>query len=79
MITWEEPMNELVNGIIRRYDVKVYEVETNTTTITDTVDDHIALTSLHPYYQYHISVAAVTIERGPFSSPVLVKTDEAGE
>lgn len=78
VVSWIEPDQENQNGIIRRYDVKVIEIETDAVITQSTVDDLITLSSLHPYYQYKISVAAVTIEKGPYSSNISVTTDPAG-
>ena len=43
-----------------------------------TSDTKITIASLHPYYVYEVSVAAVTIDTGPFSPVLIVTTDEAG-
>ena len=45
---------------------------------TTTADDaEILLTSLHPFYVYHIKVAAVTVQEGNFTT-LSVRTEEAG-
>lgn len=78
LITWNDPPEDDFNGIIRSYDIQLEEQETQTVTVLTSVTTQITLSSLHPYYNYNISVAAVTVSRGPFSSPVSVITDEAG-
>lgn len=39
----------------------------------------ITLFSLHPFYSYEISIAAVTIAPGPSSIPIVVRTDPNGK
>ena len=77
-VSWSEPLDINKNGIIRNYDVQLLELETGSLTNVSTSNTGITLTSLHPYYQYEVSVAAVTTERGPFSAAVSATTDEAG-
>ena len=38
----------------------------------------LTLTSLHPYYVYSFSVAAVTVGIGPYSTAINTTTDEDG-
>ena len=73
-------MKNKINGIIRKYVLKLAEVETNAIRFINESIAHteIIISSLHPYYQYKVSVAAVTIATGPFSTPLSVTTSEAG-
>ena len=43
--------------------------------------DHneLIIGSLHAHYQYQFTIAAETVQQGPFSHPVTVITLEAGE
>ncbi len=77
-IIWNEPLDEYTNGIIRSYDIKLIELDTGTIIMENVVNTEITLTSLHPYYVYEVSIAAITTERGPFSAPLTVTTDPAG-
>ena len=77
-ISWSLPPEIDHNGIIRSYDVKITELETNTVIMQSTVNTEITVTSLHPYYQYEVLVAAVTTHRGPYSSALTITTDPAG-
>ena len=65
------------------YKVSIFEVQTNTssTHVGEVSEDPMQLRveSLHPYYDYVCSVAAVTIGPGPYTSPLLVRTLEDGE
>lgn len=76
-ISWSEPLEDYTNGIIRSYNVSAIEVETGTTITEKTLNTELTLSSLHPHYHYQVSVAAVTVESGPYSSPLSVITDEA--
>ena len=76
---WLPPLSNNHNGIIRSYIVKLRETNTNIVTIYNTTETTITIGSLHPYYIYECSVAAVTIDIGPYSSVIYVQTDEAGK
>ena len=43
--------------------------------------DHteLIINSLHAHYQYQFTIAAETLQQGPFSNPVTVTTLEAGK
>ena len=43
--------------------------------------DHteLIISSLHAHYQYQFTIAAETVQQGPFSNPVTVTTLEAGK
>ena len=74
---WSEPAPENRNGIIRYYVVFVRSFDGNSYNIS--VDGtELTLVSLKPFTDYECSVAASTIELGPFSSPVFTKTLEDG-
>ena len=78
VLTWTEPLEDQINGIIRSYDIKLIELDTSAVIFKNTSNTEITVTSLHPYYRYEISVAAVTIERGPFSLALSITTEQAG-
>ena len=77
-LSWTEPPPEDHNGLIRHYTINIAELDTglefNFTTLTT---DYTA-ESLHPYYTYVCSVAAVTIAAGPYSNTVIARTDPDG-
>ena len=65
---------------IDHFVVEVNEIQTQQLLHTvETVNTHINITSLHPYYVYECRVAAVTVIRGPFSTAVQVRTGEDGK
>ena len=80
-VTWRAPRRENRNGEIRHYNVTVLEVATGDQSwyITPDSSAHFTITVLHPYYSYHIYVAAITIGLGPFTPKVTVRMPQAGK
>ena len=83
-LTWQPPPQEIQNGLVRLFIVSVSEIQTNTTysyTLRSQPSEDLTwqLESLHPFYEYVCSVAAVTIGPGPDTSPLRVKTFEDGK
>ena len=78
LITWMPPLASLQNGIIRNYKLSVTETETTTTTLF-TLNDVLSHTvrDLHPFYNYEVRMAAVTVGDGPFSDLVGVQLPES--
>ena len=77
-VTWSPPLPEDQNGIIRLYIVAVHNVLTQETTLYQRESHHsqLLVEFLHPYYEYDVSMAAETIEIGPFSPLQRVRTLE---
>ena len=75
---WDELPSEDENGIIRYYLVNVTETNTGYHYQTTSTTSDITLSNLHPYYTYSVTVAAYTIEEGPFSTPVTFTTLQDG-
>lgn len=73
-LSWQPPIPEKQNGIIRLYNVTVWEADTGNTISLSTVHTSITISSLHPYYTYHSSIAAVTVGIGPFSDTKEIQT-----
>lgn len=78
-LQWDPPAQNLQNGYIVEYRVRVKETDTGTISITTVTDTSLTLSSLHPYYTYSCSVAAVTVGIGPYSTAINITTDEAGK
>ena len=78
-ISWEPPARNLQNGYIVEYHVTVAETNTGSFVFSVITGTSLHLTSLHPYYIYACSVAAVTVGIGPYSDAIEITTDEAGE
>ena len=83
LLTWQSLSIEVQNGRVRMYKISIFEVQTNTSsTHVGEVSEgpmQLRVESLHPYYDYVCSVAAVTIGSGPYTSPLAVRTFEEGE
>ena len=78
-LVWEPPPFTDRNGDIVRYHLRVTEQETQTMFEYSSTSQRYTLTSLHPYYNYVISIAAETVGVGPFTSGLLQQTMESGE
>lgn len=73
---WSPPPAIEVNGFIRYYTVRFIERHSEREWHFVSLDSHINIGSLHPYYLYDFIVAAHTIGQGPFSNIYTVLTDE---
>ena len=78
-LTWDPPVQELRNGIIQHYVVRITELETGRVLTLSTAETRVTVTSLHAYYTYNCTIAAATfVGTGPFSSPVVIQLPESG-
>ena len=75
-LSWDPPANESQNGAIRQYIIKILEDDTSTTTEYNSSVSIITITDLHPYYTYKCSVAAETVDIGPYTAVLTVQLDE---
>ena len=78
-INWSLPLPEEQNGIIRNYTVNITVAETGQYMQLTTDNNTITAESLHPFYHYHYSVAAVTIASGPYTEVNVLQTPQDGE
>ena len=80
-LTWEPPPPSQVNGVIREYRLNVTEDVTGTVLqyTTDPNNRQMTVGPLHPYYIYHCSVVAVTVQQGPYTSVFTIQTEEDGK
>ena len=78
-LSWDPPLEENRNGIIRSYTIHVTDklMNKNTTYSSDTTN--ITLTSLRPYSLYLCAIAAQTISQGPFTQPFIIQMPEDGK
>ena len=76
--TWEEPLEQLRNGIIRQYHINITEVDTGRQFQIVSSTTSTSVSSLHPYYTYQWAVSAFTIGGGPFSQPQMITMPEDG-
>lgn len=75
---WEEPLEELRNGIIRQYHINITEVDTGRQFQIVSSTTSTSVSSLHPHYTYRWAVSAFTIGGGPFSQFQITTTPEDG-
>lgn len=78
-LMWNSPPFENTNGVIQYYVATITEQDTGkqyTLTATGTV---VVFNNLHPYYIYECSVAAYTIDVGPYSGTITLQLDEECE
>ena len=76
VLTWSPPQPRYQNGIIRNYTISVNEQNTGRQFSLVSDDTHETLSSLHPSYIYLISISAVTIGGGPYSTQIAIQTEE---
>ena len=78
-INWSQPLPEEQNGIIRSYLINITAAETGQHIQLTTNNTTITAENLHPFYNYHYSVAAVTIAAGPYTELHSLLTPQDGE
>ena len=78
-LSWEPPLEEQRNGIIRSYTIRVTDSLRNTITEHTSNTTHTIITSLRPYSVYLLTVAALTIAQGPFAKQLSVQMPEDGK
>ncbi len=76
LLQWNSPPLDGRNGNIRRYILVVTEQSSDKVIDISTQNTEQLFESLHPYYNYTFSVAAVTISAGVFSKQQTVTTLE---
>ena len=76
-LSWDPPPPEHHNGIIREYRVSVTERLTGRILQFSTTNTDLVVTDLRPYYEYDCVVVAITVDEGPHSSAIVVRTREA--
>ena len=77
-LDWDEPPAEHQNGIIREYHINFTEIETGNAFFKVVATDSATISSLHPNYNYYITITAVTVLPGPTSPTIVVMTPEDG-
>ena len=78
-LSWDPPPLEHHNGIIREYRVNVTERLTGRALQFSTTTTDLVVTDLRPFYEYDCVVVVVTVDEGPHSSAIVVRTREAGK
>ena len=78
VVSWAPPPEEHRNGIIQGYTIRVVGLHTPEDFTLGISSTETIIGSLHPFYSYKFTVAAVTISHGPFSNPVTVMIPPLG-
>lgn len=78
-VAWDPLLTHERNGLVLYYVVMVTVEQTHFTFTLNVTSTSISIPDLHPSYSYSIEVAAVTINVGPFSEPLIVTTPDDGE
>lgn len=76
--TWEPPLPEYHNGIIRRYIVVLDSQDLSIKIRSYTSETSVTVSNLHPYTVYLCTVAAETVLTGVESDVYVTQTHEAG-
>ena len=78
-LRWSPPPLEHRNGIIRRYNIVLSQLNSETRVQQSTLTNSITVRGLKAYTTYRCKVAAYTTALGPFSSEVQNRTHEDGK
>ena len=78
-ISWNSLQPEDENGIVRSYIINVTIADNGLNFEVTAYTNSVFLNDLHPYYTYMVSIAAFTVELGPFSIVTSYKTNEDGK
>ena len=78
-LRWSPPPLEHRNGIIRRYNIVLSQLNSETRVQQSTLTNSITIRGLKAYTTYKCKVAAYTTTLGPFSSEVQNRTYEDGK
>ena len=77
-LVWDPPPPEHRNGIIELYIITITATDTDEQFQEMSMYNTTIIGSLHPFYTYKFSIAAQTIEIGPFTSPVIIQMPPSG-
>ena len=75
---WSSPPVQHQNGIIRAYNVIIYELETGQSNTLSSSQNQLIIGNaiLQPFYWYNFSVCAVTVAQGPCTEFYTLQTLE---
>ena len=77
--SWNEPLQQHHNGIIREYHVNITELDTGRRFQVVSSTTSVSVSSLHPFYTYEWTVSAFTVGEGSYSVPLPIATPEDGK
>lgn len=79
--SWEPPLPQDRNGVIRQYLVNLWQIGSRNgphTVFTNSIPN-ITISDLLPYHAYVVTVTAITVDHGPQSNSISFQTLEDGE
>ena len=77
-ITWDPPILQDHNGVIREYRINITEALTGLQIQEITNQTQIIIDGLKPYHIYHCYIVAITVASGPFTKTFNVTTLQDG-
>ena len=80
-VEWDSPPEEVLYGILRGYRIRYVPMDgTNTPNfeMTGRLITSTTLVNLSEFTNYSIEVTAITIDDGPYSDPIFIRTDPDG-
>ena len=77
-IQWNPPDVDRSNGVIRYYSIELFNSESGDSRTFTTLGTSYNISNLHPYYNYNISVTAVTVGEG-VKSTIDIQMPEDGK
>ena len=79
-VTWSPLQEDSQNGIVLHYSLELTEIATGRIITAATNETSVVISSLHPHYEYEVTVAAATIiGTGSFSEGIVVLTYSDGK
>ncbi len=78
-LSWDALPEENRNGIVRHFQVNVTETDTGIEFELIAYSNELIIQDLHPYYTYHVTVAAHTVDIGPYSTVASFQMNEDGK
>ena len=78
-LSWDPPLSQQRNGIIRQYLIVVEPSGGEQTSLTVSPTSGYTVSALRPFTSYRFSVAAVTIGPGPLTESIQLETFADGK
>ena len=82
LVEWDPPREEFLYGILRGFMIRYgVAMDMNITTTTELIPEQQSsyiIENLEEFTNYSIEVTSVTVGEGPYSTPIIVITDQDG-
>lgn len=78
-VSWRSPPAGSHNGIIREYTVIIHHILSGMDQSFTTINNMLNVSTLSPFTNYSVKVAAVTVVAGPFTTALNITTFEDGK